>query len=301
MKSKIKVLHNQLLQLYNQGIPDSEIIKSLPISLESVRKWRLQNNFLESNRPRKKLGQTYPEYNVDKELVELYNKGYNDDKIARILKIASSTVGNYRKRLNLPAIEKYIYEDWELSDIEYQVIVGGLMGDSCFYKPSLTSNSYGKITHCTKQKQYLIWKSNLLSRFTLGKITESYGTCSRGKLHGNCTTMIKAHPILNNIQEMFYPNRGKKVIPKQMYDKFDCLALAVLYMDDGSKTNGAYTIATMCFTTEDVKHFRDFLKEKFNLNTTQRNNNILYIKTESADLFRRLIGGYIVPCMQYKL
>ena len=73
-------------------------------------------------------------------------------------------------------------------------------------------------------------------------------------------------------------------------------------MDDGCKfSKYSYSIATNCFSIEDLKWFQAFLKSKFNLETTILKSKVLYIKACSKDLFTYLVKPYINDCVKYKL
>ena len=82
---------------------------------------------------------------------------------------------------------------------------------------------------------------------------------------------------------------------------FTARSLAFMFMDDGSKTNNSYTIATQCFTKNNLEEFKKVLFTKFGIETTLHKHNQLYIRACSAALFKSLIEPYMCDCMKYKL
>ena len=110
---------------------------------------------------------------------------------------------------------------------------------------------------------------------------------------------LNANPAFNELfNNLYYP---EKRITKEFLKNYSELSLAVHFMDDGCKLKSGYSIATNCFSNEDLKLFIDFLKSKFNLDCSLHKNNILYIGAKSKDNFTNLIKPYIIDSMLYKL
>ena len=104
---------------------------------------------------------------------------------------------------------------------------------------------------------------------------------------------------------MFY-KKGKKVIPLNISEYLTPLALAVWVMDDGGRANNGVRIAANSFTLKEVELLSDVLKSKYNLENTiqniyKENQYSLYIKKQSVNNLRSIIGPYIHPSMLYKL
>ena len=45
--------------------------------------------------------------NIEKQFLELYNKGKNDSEIAKLLNVSNVTIKNTREKLQLPSLFKY--------------------------------------------------------------------------------------------------------------------------------------------------------------------------------------------------
>lgn len=120
------------------------------------------------------------------------------------------------------------------------------------------------------------------------------------------------------MHEMFYVknseignNKNKtnnyiKIIPKNIKEYLTPFALAIWFMDDGSRINNTVRIATNNFTYVEIQFLCDVLYEKFNIKATVNKNGkdkgyIIYIKRESYLIFYNLIKPYILPSMLYKL
>ena len=56
----------------------------------------------------------------------------------------------------------------------------------------------------------------------------------------------------------------KKIIPYNNADYLTPLALAVWFMDDGSKINNTVRIATNCFTYAEIENLSTVLYKKYN-------------------------------------
>ena len=83
--------------------------------------------------------------------MDLYNKGLTDTEISEIIKIPSKRVCDYRNKLGL---EPNFLKEIELTDDQCQIIIGGLLGDSCMITPNHTETPYLIFGHSPKQKDY---------------------------------------------------------------------------------------------------------------------------------------------------
>lgn len=72
-------------------------------------------------------------------------------------------------------------------------------------------------------------------------------------------------------------------------------------MDDGYIHDGNYYISTNCFSKEELICIQIFFKIKYNINTTIQSNHILYIKSNSKEIFLNLIKNHIHNDCVYKI
>ena len=107
------------------------------------------------------------------------------------------------------------------------------------------------------------------------------------------------------IHKMFYKN-GKKVVPLNIYEYLTPLALAVWIMDDGGRANSGLRIASNSFTIKEVELLNDVLNSKYCQETSIQKIGInsqysIYIKKNSINNLKNIVGPYIHPSMLYKL
>lgn len=84
--------------------------------------------------------------------------------------------------------------------------------------------------------------------------------------HVNACMYTVRHPEFTRFRSMFYPD-GTKIIPKNIGDYLNELALTIWYEGDGSTnhSNGSCTIATCSFTVPECELLLKVLYEKFGI------------------------------------
>jgi hypothetical protein len=199
--------------------------------------------------------------------------------------------------------DKLIYgKSIELTELQKQVLIGTLLGDSSFRCKDGCINPSVTCAHGVKQKLYCEHKTEIFK--SLGAKCSYHKRNIPDKRNGiyyeDYTMTIPANPALKDWYTQLYT--PKKIIPITLVEKyFTEVSLAFMFMDDGSKTHNSYTIATNCFKRENIEEFSNFLFSKFNIETSIFKDNVLYIKSNSRNLFSHLVSKYIIPSMQYKL
>lgn len=192
------------------------------------------------------------------------------------------------------------------------VLIGSILGDSHLERRNRGLGTRVIFEQCNRNVEYLMWFHNFFS---------SRGYCSTNK--PKLITRIKKHnkvfhhyrvssytfTSLNWLHEMFYQqidSRFVKIIPQDLEKYLTPLALAIWFMDDGSKINKTVRIATNCFQISDLECLCTILKIKYNLDVSIQKGgvnkgNILYIKTNSLTTFINIVKPYMLPSMLYKL
>jgi hypothetical protein len=84
------------------------------------------------------------------------------------------------------------------------------------------------------------------------------------------------------------------------------MALAIWFMDDGSKIENTARIATNCFTLDEINLLCQTLNLNFNISATpnkagQNKGYVIRIKTSSMTTFANLIKPYMIKSLYYKL
>jgi LAGLIDADG DNA endonuclease family len=110
---------------------------------------------------------------------------------------------------------------------------------------------------------------------------------------------------------MFYKfnaieNKFIKIIPFNIEEYLTPLALAVWFMDDGSKLGKGVKIATNCFTIKELTFLCNILNKKYNLTVSIQSGGknkgyTLYINKNSMPTFSKLVKPLMLPSLYYKL
>ena len=223
----------------------------------------------------------------------VWNKGLTKEMDDRVRRNAEGVSLSYRKR-----IDKMSKSIGPLTQEEQYTIYGSLLGDGCvrFQNENNINPTYVE-NHCLAQLDYTVWKATKLRRLHASVSVRPYN---------KNTPVCLSTPALPQLMEplnLFYKN-GIKHVPKDVSAVLTPLSIAVWFMDDGSKHNRGYSIATCCFSENDVSRLIDTLCNKFEIQCSLYISGIypvIKIKKEGEHGFTELIKPYIVPSMEYKL
>ena len=199
-----------------------------------------------------------------------------------------------------------------LSDMQWQVILGCLMGDGNLSKPVRTADSSARFRmgHGAKQATYLDWKVSLLDN-----ITHCRTVNAKGAVFADFTPLSE----LSELREIVYQGNGKKHITWDYLKKLTPLALAVWYMDDGCFTvrskgvqertqggSGRIEICLEAMSPGSRDRMIEYLRDTHGLDVRLRRRGaeaiaMLQFTTAASEKFQRLVAPYVHPSMQYKL
>ena len=192
------------------------------------------------------------------------------------------------------ALKKKSFSKEQLS-----IVQGALLGDGCLHTAwAGTSKNYRFAkTHSVKQKEYVNWTYAKLKPFILTP-PALYEPVQSLKLR------TISHPELTQLRSIFYPN-GKKILPNNLaLIMQDSLALAVWFMDDGSRCRASDVyLNTQQFAQKDQKVLQAMLAKlqiENSLNKDKKYSRIR-IKKSSIPKLYEIISPYIIPSMTYKL
>ena len=184
-----------------------------------------------------------------------------------------------------------------LNQVQYSILIGSLLGDGSLRKATGKLNALFEVNHSIKQKEYVDWKYEQLKMFVLTKpksrILDKTRTAYR------FTT--RSLPQFTELYNLFYINK-RKIIPSNL--SLDSLALAVWFMDDGSKSRNSYYLNTQQFNIDDQRKLIEMLKLQFGLNCNLNKDKKYFrirINTESSKKFKKIIKPFIISSMLYKL
>jgi recombination protein RecA len=198
-----------------------------------------------------------------------------------------------------------------LSDQQFQVVLGSLMGDG-----NLSSNRRDRngvrfrLGHGAKQSEYLRWKTALM-----GNIRHAVRENAKGASFVDFTPL----PELAELQRAVYLGDGKKFFSEEYLKALTPLALAIWYMDDGSFTvrskelqerttggSGRIEICVEAMTEGTRVRLRDYLCDTYGLDVRLRHAGsagkaMLVFSTSATAKFQELVAPYMAPFMEYKL
>jgi recombination protein RecA len=223
------------------------------------------------------------------------------------------TPGGWREAGELaPGDRVMLAQRHRLSAQQWQVILGGLMGDGAL-SPSRIPGSLGtrfRMGHGRKQSEYLDWKASLL-----GNIGQSRSTNAREAVFLDLTPL----PELAELRRAVYFGDGKKHLSWDYLKALTPLALAIWYMDDGTFTirakavqertrdgSGRSEIMVEAMSPGSRERLVQHLADTFDLHPRlwlrgrERKAVLTFPKNETAKL-HALIAPYVHPSMQYKL
>ena len=318
----------EFIKAYNKKLTDKELGKLFNISENQVLRLRKKLNLKAHSRKFQLIDHD--------SFMKYYNQNLQDKEIAKLLGVSKSYIHLYRNELHLPKVDPLKKEkdlilqgekilsrstrykirkqanlikpfeakDLILTDEEFQVILGSLLGDgNISVKHPKKGGGVLRIKHCLKQKDYCLYKQQLLKRLN-PKYKEIQCHDNRFKIKDYIEVLFYTESLkcLKNFYDRWYI--PKKSICLDDFCKINSLGLAIWYMDDGSKDKRRSKGCVLCtnsFTKKDLIEVCKILQNKFQLEISIRKNNTLYIKSKSFDHFVSLIKPYIIPSMLYKI
>ena len=223
------------------------------------------------------------------------------------------TPGGWREAGDMQAGDRVMLaQPHYLSEMQWQVIFGSVMGDGNLSKPVRTTDSSARFRmgHGAKQVAYLDWKVSLL-----GNVPNSRRENAKGAVFADFTPLAE----LSELREIVYQGDGKKHLTWDYLKKLTPLGLAIWYMDDGcftvrskgvqERTQGRSGRIEICLEAMSpgsrervIEYLRDThgLDVRLRLSGTRRMAYVVF-STAATAKFQKLVAPYIHPSMDYKL
>ena len=184
-----------------------------------------------------------------------------------------------------------------LTIIQHAILVGSLLGDGTLRKQGTRLNALLEVNHALHSKEYVDWK---------WKHFQEYVTTPPKARLGNGTRVAyrfttRSLPSFTNYYQWFYKD-GKKIVPRDLI--LDPIALAVWFMDDGSRSRSACYLNTQQFTLKDQKFLQNLLRKKFGIQSAlnrDKQYRRLRITTQSTRTLVDIIRPFVLSCFRYKL
>jgi len=245
-------------------------------------------------------------FSIEKqELQRLVEEGLTDTEIGNIYKVSQQVIYYHRLKVhNIYRKSLRNHTPYNLTDIQKQIIFGTVLGDGYLKNTTYDLGTVLMCAHSVKQEDYVKYKSSFFNEdtFSLKNYKRKTPNKITGKLYSTCLLSLKVNENLNYFHEQFYINNKKRIPISLLEAYYTPLALAIHFMDDGSKVGtSGYMLHTCSFEEDNIKEFMVFLKNKYNIITSLQSLNRLYIKSESKLRFKKLIQPYTCNTMLYKL
>jgi recombination protein RecA len=194
-----------------------------------------------------------------------------------------------------------------LSDFQWQVLLGGLMGDGALSRTRSGHGARYRFGHAAKQAAYADWKASLFSNVHVSRSTNGKGAVFFD---------LQPLPELAELREAVYIG-GKKVLSYDYLKRLTPLSLAVWYMDDGGftlrskgvqeRTRGGSGRCEICVEAMEATsrtRLLELLGDEYGVEPKlieRAGKAVLQFPTVETDKFHALIAAYVHPSMAYKL
>ncbi|HTV11130.1 MAG TPA: recombinase RecA [Acidimicrobiales bacterium] len=200
-----------------------------------------------------------------------------------------------------------------LSDFQWQVLLGGLMGEGALSGTRAALSARFRFGHGAKQEVYADWKASLFANLLPCRTTNSKGAVFYD---------LPPLPELGELREAVYVAgkvAGKKVLSEDFLKALTPLSLAIWYMDDGHYSNRSKNLQActaqgsgrieICVeaiepTSRDrlARYLADTwrVRPHLRLAGTAKKAVLVFPKDEAAK-FQALIAPFVHPSMEHKL
>jgi recombination protein RecA len=194
-----------------------------------------------------------------------------------------------------------------LSDFQWDVVLGGLMGDGAL---SPTRSGHGarfRWGHGSAQVEYGDWKASLFANLNVSRTTNDRGAVFHD---------VQPLPELAEVRKAVYIG-GKKVLSHDYLKRLTPLSLAIWYMDDGTfslrskglqeRTRGGTGRSEICveaFERTSQVRLQEHLADTWGIEAklVERGGNaILHFDTGETPKLHALVAPFVHPTLQYKL
>ena len=181
-----------------------------------------------------------------------------------------------------------------LTEEQKSILIGCLLGDGAMRKKK---NALLEINHCLAQKSLVDWKFSKFKELvrTLPKSRKGNGKRIAYRF------VTRSLPELTPFYDKFFASK-KKRIPIDL--DLTPLALAIWFMDDGSKTYSSVYLNTQQFSKDEQLNLIYALKKQFGIDSTLNKDKTYFrirIKTRSIVEFINLVEPFVLEEFKYKL
>jgi len=227
-----------------------------------------------------------------------------DKEIAARHGMTLRQVNYWRKKFGVPTYSKSERLGLPtLTPKQHQLLLGSILGDGRLFSTGSKSAAFSEF-HSDAQSEYLSWKANLWGSY-LCSIRKAKKETEDGRILTG--QVLRTHGCfeLRSYWKAAYPSgAGGKTFTRLDLSEIDGFALAVWYLDDGSKTTNGYVRFSV---TPDpgsqevlIRLLRRFGLKPILYGTGGDSTIWVHDKT-SVTRFLDLVSEHVPDCMRYKL
>lgn len=266
-KSRHKWTQNEDVQLdefYKNGLSLDEISEHMNLSVAAVASrtfyLKLGDKYMRSNNPKFKA--PYQDYDWCYERYVIKGMSHQEmadecDASLRVIQKWCSEIHKLNRRT--------FKENKMLSDIQYQIILFGTLGDGHIDKRE-NQPMYIE-SHSIGEKDYVFWKYNQLKDLCSSKpkyYKGGYQDFGSGKEY-LCKPYYRFETrIINDLKEIRNMPRINKI------EKLNEFGLVLHCLDDGSRDKSAWELCLAEYTQQEIDLYIELCKKRFGLNAKQK-------------------------------
>jgi recombination protein RecA len=219
-----------------------------------------------------------------------------------------STPGGWRPAGEMVVGDRVLQSTTEhLSDVQWQILLGGLMGDGALSPTRSGNGARFRWGHGTKQIAYGDWKASMFANLHVSRSTNAKGAVFHD---------LQPLTELAELRDAVYV-AGKKVLNDDYLKLLTPLSLAVWYMDDGGFTirskglqertagmSGRAEICIEAMSPDTRERLARCLLDTWGLRVKlfdRAGNAMLQFPTAETVKLHALIAPFVHPSMDYKL
>ena len=220
-----------------------------------------------------------------------------------------NTVGSYENK-HWQKKWRHLKKDIHFTSMQQSLIVGSLLGDATMRMGKGAVNANFKVEQGLVQKEYVLWKYEILKSLVLTEPKLSYRNDENRKRYPKSWWFRTIrHPQLTEIYFTFYKTNGyrcgKKLVPRSIAKLIDPMALAIWIMDDGSYSKNKIDISTYSFTLTEIYLLQRVMLSKFkiqmNFYKDRDKGYRVYCNMKETQKLIEVIRPYIIKSMMYKI
>lgn len=180
-----------------------------------------------------------------------------------------------------------------LTEEQHAIVIGSLLGDGSM---RCKANALLEINHCLTQQGYVDWKHQRLANLVNTPPKSRKGNGRRTAYR----FVTRSLPVLTPYHELFYGAGAKRVPDVELSP----LALAVWFMDDGSRSRNAVYLNTQQFAVGCQRRLLKMLRKQWGIKGSlnrDKHYHRIYIAVESVPRLAEIIRPHLLPAFEYKL